>query len=86
MRRYRAERPVRKRHADVHRRRRCRGCERSRPVLRGWRNIFHAGAQGAGQVAKICNNMLLAIHMTGTAEALALGVANGLDPACCRKS
>jgi 3-hydroxyisobutyrate dehydrogenase len=44
-------------------------------------NIFHAGANGAGQVAKICNNMLLAVHMTGTAEALALGVANGLDPA-----
>ena len=43
--------------------------------------IFHAGTSGAGQIAKICNNMLLAIHMAGTAEALALGVANGLDPA-----
>ena len=56
--------------------------ERARPILeRMGANIFHAGAQGAGQVAKICNNMLLAIHMTGTAEALALGVANGIDPA-----
>jgi 3-hydroxyisobutyrate dehydrogenase len=56
--------------------------ERVRPILEKMgANIFHAGAQGAGQVAKICNNMLLAIHMTGTAEALALGVANGLDPA-----
>lgn len=56
--------------------------ERARPILEKMgTNIFHAGAQGAGQVAKICNNMLLAIHMTGTAEALALGVANGLDPA-----
>jgi len=44
-------------------------------------NIFHAGASGAGQIAKICNNMLLAIHMIGTAEALQLGVDNGLDPA-----
>ena len=44
-------------------------------------NVFHAGGHGAGQVAKICNNMLLAIQMSGTAEALALGVANGLDPA-----
>ncbi|WP_322994973.1 3-hydroxyisobutyrate dehydrogenase [Castellaniella sp.] len=44
------------------------------------KNIFHAGAAGAGQVAKICNNMLLGIQMAGTAEALALGVANGLDP------
>jgi len=43
-------------------------------------NIFHAGAHGAGSVAKICNNMLLAIHMIGTAEALQLGINNGLDP------
>ncbi|WP_444887228.1 3-hydroxyisobutyrate dehydrogenase [Microbulbifer sp. JMSA008] len=42
--------------------------------------IFHAGPAGAGQVAKICNNLLLAIHMTGTAEALQLGVDKGLDP------
>ncbi len=44
-------------------------------------NIFHAGASGAGQIAKICNNMLLAVHMIGTAESLQLGVDNGLDPA-----
>jgi len=43
-------------------------------------NIMHAGGTGAGQIAKICNNMLLAVLMTGTAEALQLGVANGLDP------
>jgi len=56
--------------------------ERARPVLqRMGKNIFHAGPAGAGQVAKICNNMLLGVLMAGTAEALALGVANGLDPA-----
>lgn len=44
------------------------------------KNCFHAGAAGAGQIAKICNNMLLAINMTGTAEALKLGTACGLDP------
>lgn len=44
------------------------------------KNVFHAGAHGAGQVAKICNNMLLAILMAGTSEALQLGKANGLDP------
>ncbi|WP_421333361.1 3-hydroxyisobutyrate dehydrogenase [Aeromonas veronii] len=44
-------------------------------------NLFHAGTLGAGQIAKMCNNMLLAIHMAGTAEALALGVKEGLDPA-----
>jgi len=55
--------------------------ERAKPVLEGMgKNIFHAGPGGAGQMAKICNNMLLAIQMAGTAEALALGVKNGLDP------
>lgn len=55
--------------------------ERARPVLAAMgANIFHAGAAGSGQVAKICNNMLLAIHMIGTSEALQLGVDNGLDP------
>lgn len=44
------------------------------------KNVFRAGDHGAGQVAKICNNMLLAILMAGTSEALQLGRANGLDP------
>ncbi|MGF2736206.1 3-hydroxyisobutyrate dehydrogenase [Marinobacter sp. DUT-1] len=55
---------------------------RAKPILEGMgKNIFHAGPHGSGQVAKICNNMLLAILMAGTSEALALGVRNGLDPA-----
>lgn len=55
--------------------------ERAKPVLDAMgANVFRAGEVGAGQVAKICNNMLLAIHMTGTAEALQLGMDNGLDP------
>ena len=55
---------------------------RVRPVLEAMgANIFHAGEAGAGQTAKICNNMLLAVLMAGTAEALAMGVDNGLDPA-----
>ena len=54
--------------------------ERARPVLSAMgKNLFHAGPDGAGQVAKVCNNQLLAVQMIGTAEALALGVANGLD-------
>ncbi|GAA6151825.1 3-hydroxyisobutyrate dehydrogenase [Pseudoteredinibacter isoporae] len=57
-------------------------CEAAKPILEAMgANIFRAGDAGAGQVAKICNNMLLAIHMTGTAEALQLGMDNGLDPA-----
>ena len=55
--------------------------ERAKPYLEKMgANIFHAGAVGAGQTAKICNNMLLGILMAGTSEAIALGVANGLDP------
>ncbi len=55
--------------------------ERARPLLdKMGTNIFHAGGAGAGQTAKICNNMLLGILMIGTSEAIALGVANGLDP------
>jgi len=55
--------------------------EQARPLLEQMgKNVFHAGDAGAGQVAKICNNMLLGILMAGTAEALALGAANGLDP------
>jgi 3-hydroxyisobutyrate dehydrogenase len=42
--------------------------------------IFHAGAHGAGQTVKMCNNMLLGIQMIGTCEAIRLGVANGIDP------
>ncbi|MBS7348641.1 MAG: 3-hydroxyisobutyrate dehydrogenase [Comamonas sp.] len=56
--------------------------ERARPLLEKMgANIFHAGSVGAGQTAKICNNMLLGILMIGTSEAIALGAANGLDPA-----
>lgn len=56
--------------------------EKARPILAAMgKNIFHAGPDGAGQVAKVCNNQLLAVQMIGTAEAMALGVASGLDPA-----
>ncbi|GIU24741.1 3-hydroxyisobutyrate dehydrogenase [Shewanella schlegeliana] len=43
-------------------------------------NIFHAGGPGAGQVAKICNNMLLSVLMVATSESLQMGVDHGLDP------
>lgn len=55
--------------------------EQAKPILDCMgKNIFHAGSHGAGQVAKVCNNMLLAVLMSGTSEALQLGVDNGLDP------
>ncbi len=40
---------------------------------------IHAGDSGAGQAAKICNNMLLGISMIATSEAFALADALGLD-------
>ncbi|MEG1039713.1 3-hydroxyisobutyrate dehydrogenase [Pseudomonas sp. NUPR-001] len=43
------------------------------------RNIVHCGAVGTGQIAKICNNLLLGISMVGVSEAMALGNALGID-------
>ena len=55
--------------------------EKARLILQDMgKNIFHAGPAGSGQVAKGCNNMLLAIHMIGSCEALEMGARNGLDP------
>ena len=54
--------------------------ERAESILNAMgKNIFHAGPAGAGQVAKMCNNMLLSVLMAGTSEALRMGVENGLD-------
>ncbi len=55
--------------------------ERARPLLEKMgANIFHAGAVGAGQTAKICNNMLLGASMIATSEAFLLAEQLGLDP------
>ncbi|WP_186208519.1 3-hydroxyisobutyrate dehydrogenase [Burkholderia gladioli] len=55
--------------------------ERVTPVLTGMgRNVVHCGSTGMGQVAKVCNNLVLGISMAGVAEAMSLGVALGIDP------
>lgn len=55
--------------------------EAAEPILAAMgKAVIHAGDIGAGQTAKICNNMLLAIHMTGTAEAMRMAEKLGLDP------
>ena len=55
--------------------------ERIRPVLAAMgKNIVRCGESGTGQVAKICNNLVLAISMIGVAEAMSLGAALGIDP------
>lgn len=54
---------------------------RARPVLSLMgKKVLHAGSHGAGQMAKACNNMLLAVQMAGTCEALNMGINSGLDP------
>ena len=53
---------------------------RAKPLLEKMgKRIVHAGGAGAGQAAKICNNMLLAISMIGTCEAFVLGEKLGLE-------
>jgi len=53
---------------------------KAKPILDAMgKNIFHAGASGNGQVAKIANNMLLGISMIGTCEAFNLAEKLGLD-------
>jgi 3-hydroxyisobutyrate dehydrogenase len=55
--------------------------ESVKPVLSGMgKNIVHCGDTGTGQVAKICNNLVLGITMAGVAEAMALGESLGIDP------
>lgn len=54
--------------------------KRAQPILQTMgKKIIHAGAGGNGQVAKICNNMLLGISMIGVCEAFALAQKLGLD-------
>ena len=43
-------------------------------------NLVHCGKAGAGQVAKICNNLVLAISMVGVSEGMNLGAKLGMDP------
>ncbi|UIP06726.1 3-hydroxyisobutyrate dehydrogenase [Erythrobacter sp. SDW2] len=53
---------------------------RAKPILEAMgKAVIHAGAAGNGQAAKICNNMLLGIHMIGTCEAFAMAQKLGLD-------
>ncbi|WP_175689499.1 3-hydroxyisobutyrate dehydrogenase [Burkholderia anthina] len=55
--------------------------ERIRPVLLDMgKNVVHCGGTGTGQIAKICNNLLLGISMMGVSEAMALGAALGIEP------
>jgi 3-hydroxyisobutyrate dehydrogenase len=55
--------------------------EAAKPVLQAMgKNIVHCGGSGNGQVAKICNNMMLAIEMIATSEGMTLAAKLGMDP------
>lgn len=54
--------------------------DKAEPVLAAMgKRIVHCGDAGAGQAAKICNNMILGISMIGVCEAFALGEKLGLS-------
>jgi len=54
---------------------------RAEPILSAMgKAVIHAGGSGAGQAAKICNNMILGSQMIATCEALLLARRLGLDP------
>src|SRR5258706_2954784 len=58
-----------------------RDFEAAKPVLQAMgKNIVHCGGIGNGQVAKICNNMMLAIEMIATSEGMTLAANLGMDP------
>lgn len=48
-------------------------------LLKAGARVVHCGGPGAGQVAKIANNLILGATMIATAEALNLGIKSGLD-------
>ena len=57
------------------------GFEKARPLLEKMgKAVIHAGEVGAGQAAKICNNMLLGATMAATCEAFVLAEKLGLKP------
>jgi 3-hydroxyisobutyrate dehydrogenase len=57
------------------------GFEKARPILEKMgKAVIHAGDSGAGQAAKICNNMLLGATMAATCETFVMAQKLGLDP------
>lgn len=57
---------------------------RCAPILEAMGRVTHVGPPGAGQVAKIANQIIVATTIGGVAEALLLTTAAGLDPAVVR--
>lgn len=61
--------------------------ERVRPLLECLgRRIVHIGPNGAGQVAKVCNQMIMVAAIQAAAEAMRLAAASGVDCAKVRQA
>lgn len=61
--------------------------QRALPILQAMgQNIVHIGAAGAGQVAKACNQVVVALTVQAVAEALTLAKKSGVDPAKVRSA
>lgn len=57
------------------------GFSRARPILEKMgKNIVHCGNNGTGQIAKVCNNVVLGMEMVAVSEGMSLGVKLGMDP------
>lgn len=55
--------------------------DRVRPILmRVGKSVTHCGPVGAGQLAKLCNQILVGVTLLGVSEAIALARGSGLDP------
>jgi 2-hydroxy-3-oxopropionate reductase len=55
--------------------------ERAHPVFEALgKTIVHVGPSGAGQVAKVCNQVVVAVVIEAVSEALVLGAKAGVDP------
>ncbi|HEU4401627.1 MAG TPA: NAD(P)-dependent oxidoreductase [Candidatus Polarisedimenticolia bacterium] len=55
--------------------------ERVRPILEVMgRSVTHCGPVGSGQIAKLCNQILVAVTLLGVSEAILFAGRNGLDP------
>ncbi|MBN2011525.1 2-hydroxy-3-oxopropionate reductase [candidate division KSB1 bacterium] len=61
--------------------------DRALPVLKVMgKNIVHIGGPGAGQMAKTCNQIIVALTIQGVAEALTLAKKAGIDAAKVREA
>jgi 3-hydroxyisobutyrate dehydrogenase len=57
------------------------GFQAAQPVLSAMgKNLVHCGPEGSGQIAKLCNNLLLGVSTVAVSESMCLGVRLGLAP------